>query len=88
MLAVIIAGFPPLPWPLHLLLPLLGYAFVVAIVPALRRTAPRLSVGRIGGPPLACAVALSVATSASYFAFQAWARPTSAPKPRDCPTRR
>jgi uncharacterized protein len=72
MLAVIIAGFPPLPWPLHLLLPLLAYAGIMAAVPGLRSTAPELSVGRLIGAPLACAAALAVATAAVLIVVQTW----------------
>src|SRR5262245_8278953 len=75
MLAVVVAGFPPLPWPLHLLLPLLAYGAIVAAVPLLRRTAPSLAVGRMSCGPLACAVVLSIATAAVLIGFQAWAQP-------------
>ncbi|HVS37247.1 MAG TPA: hypothetical protein VMS17_16920, partial [Gemmataceae bacterium] len=37
----------PLPWPLYLVVPLAGYLAVVLLAPPLRRTMPRLAVGRI-----------------------------------------
>jgi membrane protease YdiL (CAAX protease family) len=63
------------PWPWYLLLPMLAYAAIILAVPPLRRTAPRLAVGRLGGAPLACAIILCVATSAVLLGFQALARP-------------
>jgi membrane protease YdiL (CAAX protease family) len=77
-LAAVLAAtlaLPPLPWPWYLLAPLLAYAAVVLALAPLRRTAPRLSAGRLGGAPLACAAALTAATSAALVAFHAWARP-------------
>jgi membrane protease YdiL (CAAX protease family) len=52
-------GWPDLSWPWYLLFPLLLYAGITIVLPRLRRTAPRLRVGRLGGAPLACAVILS-----------------------------
>ena len=73
LLAVFMVGLP-LPWPLYLLLPLLIYAGVVLVVPLLRRTAPRLTLGRMAGGPLAATVALSVATTIALIGFQKLAR--------------
>jgi len=65
----------PLRWPWYLGLPLLAYAGIVLASPPLRRTAPRLAVGRLAGWPLVAAVALGVATSVVLVAFQRLARP-------------
>jgi membrane protease YdiL (CAAX protease family) len=66
---------PPLSWPWYLLLPLLAYAAVAGALPTLRRTAPSVRVGRLGGAPLACAAGLSLATTAVLVGFHAWFRP-------------
>jgi uncharacterized protein len=68
-------ALPPLSWPWPLLLPLLAYAVIARTVPALRRTAPPLAAGRLGGAPLAFAAILGLATTAVLLAFHAWARP-------------
>src|SRR2546421_10605753 len=68
-------GVPSLDWPWYLLLPLLAYAGVVVAIPPLRRTTPRIALGRLGGLPLAFAIALSVATSGALVAFDSLARP-------------
>jgi membrane protease YdiL (CAAX protease family) len=73
--AVVATTMPGCPWPWYLLLPLLLYAGIAWAVPPLRRTAPRLTIGRIGGAPLACAVALSGATAAVLVGFHLLARP-------------
>jgi uncharacterized protein len=72
--AVAVSLSPPR-WPWYLLLPLLAYAVIVLAWPRLRRTAPRLAVGRWQGRPLAAAVALSLATLIVLIAFQALRRP-------------
>jgi membrane protease YdiL (CAAX protease family) len=66
---------PSLAWPWYLLLPLAVYAGVVLALPLLRRTAPRLTVGRLTGAPLLSAVALSVVTSLVLLAYHTLARP-------------
>ena len=58
-----------LTWPWYLLLPVASYAAIVSSIPALRRSVPRLSAGRIGGSPLAVAVALAILTSAVLVTF-------------------
>jgi membrane protease YdiL (CAAX protease family) len=67
--------WPALPWPWHLLLPLLVYAGTAFAIPPLRRTAPRLAVGRLGGAPLACALALSVMVAAVLIGFHYFVNP-------------
>jgi membrane protease YdiL (CAAX protease family) len=62
-------------WPLYMLLPLLVYAGIVVAIAPLRRKAPRLRIGRLGGAPLACAVALGVMTLAALVGFHALAQP-------------
>jgi membrane protease YdiL (CAAX protease family) len=77
-LAAVAAGalmLPPLGWPWYMLLPLVAYAGIVLVVPPLRRTAPPISAGRLGGAPLAYAAVLSVATTAVLVGFHVWARP-------------
>lgn len=77
---------PSLAWPWYLLLPLLAYSGVVLISPPLRRTAPRITVGRLGGAPLACAAVLSVATTLVLLAFDAWAQPDTTELAAQLPT--
>jgi membrane protease YdiL (CAAX protease family) len=74
-LALIKTGVLPLPWPLYLLFPLVVYAGIVLAVPTLRGTAPRLSIGRAGGPAIAFAVALCIATSGVLIVFHVLAQP-------------
>jgi membrane protease YdiL (CAAX protease family) len=66
---------PSSSWPWYLLLPLLVYAGVVLAVKPLRQTTPPITVGRLGGAPLAFSAVLVVATSAVLVAFHAWACP-------------
>jgi membrane protease YdiL (CAAX protease family) len=68
-------GWPSLGWPWYFVLPILAYAGLVMAVPRLRRTAPRLAVGRLGGLPLAFAIVLCIATAAVLIAFDAIVRP-------------
>ena len=68
-------GLPPQPWPWYFLLPLLAYYAVVIAWPRLRKTAPRLGLGRMTGWPLATAVAVAIATSATLLAFDKLAHP-------------
>ena len=75
VVSVVAFGFPPPSWPWYLFLPLLGYVIIVLAFPPLRRTAPLLSVGRLGGAPLACAAALAVLTSGVLLGFHALIRP-------------
>jgi membrane protease YdiL (CAAX protease family) len=65
----------PLGWPWYLLLPLLAYCAIVLAWPPLRRTVPRLAVGRVAGWPLAAAVGLCLATSSVLVAFQSLVHP-------------
>jgi uncharacterized protein len=74
-ICVVVVALSPLRWPWYFLLPLLAYAAIVLALPPLRRTAPRLAVGRLGGWPLAAAIALSVAASAGLVVFHALAHP-------------
>jgi membrane protease YdiL (CAAX protease family) len=72
---VVSLALPPMPWPWGLLLPLVTYAVIAWSVPPLRRTAPSIAVGRIGGAPLACAVVLALATTSVLVGFHASFRP-------------
>ncbi len=78
-LLVVRVGLPPQPWPWYLLLPLFAYALVVLAWPRLRRSAPRLAVGRMTGWPLAAAVGISVATSTALLVFHKLAQPDISP---------
>jgi uncharacterized protein len=73
--AICVVGLSPLRWPWYFVLPLLAYAAIVRALPPLRRTAPRLNVGRLSGRPLAAAVALSVAASVGLLVFHVRAHP-------------
>lgn len=66
---------PSLGWPWYWLLPLAGYGVLVLAVPALRRTAPRLAVGRLTGAPLVGAIVLGIMTSGVLLAFDALVHP-------------
>jgi membrane protease YdiL (CAAX protease family) len=72
-LAVVAIGMPVWPW--YLFLPLLIYGGIALALPPLRRTAPKLTLGRMGGAPRACAVILSVATTSVLVGFHVVARP-------------
>ena len=74
-LIFVTVGFPSLPWPWYLVIPLLAYGGVVSAVGPLRRTVPTLGVGRLGGMPLVCAVTLAVITSSVLMGFHALIRP-------------
>jgi len=65
----------PLRWPWYLVLPLVAYLMVVVAWPRLRRTAPRLTLGRMVGWPLAAALVLAVTTVVALMGFQALVRP-------------
>ena len=70
-LMVVPAAFPDLLWPWPLALPLLTYGAIVAAIGPLRRTAPRIAIGRIGGWPLLYATVLGPAAMAVLVGFQA-----------------
>ncbi len=74
-LGVVAICLSPLRWPWYLLLPTLAYLGIVLAWPPLRRTAPRLALGRMWGWPLAAAVVLGVTTSVVLIAFQTLAHP-------------
>jgi membrane protease YdiL (CAAX protease family) len=77
--AVLLAGLGAvmsrIGWPWYLAVPLLAYALVVVAWPRLRRTAPRLALGRVNGWPLAASAALSVVTVGVLIVFQMGMRP-------------
>ncbi len=62
-------------WPLFWLIPLLCYGALTVSIPALRRTATWLRVGRISKPSIAATAGIILATSVSLLAFQAFIRP-------------
>ncbi len=65
----------PLGWPWRLLLPMLVYFAVVLTVPLLRKTMPPLTVGQLGGTPLAAAIGLSLITTFVLLVYQFAVRP-------------
>jgi|SRR6185437_16115535 len=73
-LAVVAVGMPASPWPWYMLLPLLIYGGIALALPPLRRTVPQLSLGRMDGVPLACAVSLSGVTVAVLVGFHVLGR--------------
>ena len=74
-LTVALIAMSPLRWPWYLVLPLLAYVIVVVAWPRLRRTAPRLALGRMVGWPLAVALVLAITTVVALLGFPALARP-------------
>ncbi len=74
-LIIVTAGFPSLPWPWYFVIPLLVYSGIVLFVGPLRRTAPELGVGCLGGMRLVCAVVVAVTSAGILVAFQALFRP-------------
>ena len=66
---------PLLRWPWYLALPVLVYGGIILAIGPLRRTAPKLAVGRMGGWPLACAAILALTTTGVLVGFQAIIRP-------------
>jgi membrane protease YdiL (CAAX protease family) len=64
------AVLPLLAWPWFLVLPVFVYGGIVSIVGPLWRTAPRLSIGGMGGRPLASAAGVALATSCVLVGFQ------------------
>src|SRR5580704_3645287 len=68
-------ALPPLSWPWPLVLPVLVYVGIVLVVGPLRRTAPTLAIGRMGGWPLVCAAVLALATMRVLAGYQAMIRP-------------
>jgi uncharacterized protein len=74
-LAIVNAGPFSLAWPWHLLLPLLIYGSIVLLISPLRRTAPKLSIGSLGGWPLAFTAVLALSTMGVLVGFQALMQP-------------
>lgn len=72
------AAFPSLAWPWYLVLPLAIYAVAVAAIGPLRRTAPRLAIGRLYGWPLVYAGVLALGSVAVLVGFQMIAQPDAA----------
>jgi membrane protease YdiL (CAAX protease family) len=74
-LITVSAGFPSLVWPWYLVLPMIVYGGIVLLVGPLRRTVPKLAIGRVGGRPLLCAAFVAVATTSILVGFQMVVRP-------------
>lgn len=72
---LVASGFQRLDWPWHLVLPVLVYGGIVFAFAPLRRTFPKLAIGRLGGAPLACSAALALATTFVLLVFQSLVRP-------------
>jgi uncharacterized protein len=68
-------GLPWLLWPWYLALPLLAYGAIVSVIGPLRRTAPKLSVGRMGGWPLLYTAVLALTATGVLVGFQAIMQP-------------
>jgi membrane protease YdiL (CAAX protease family) len=66
---------PQLHWPWPLALPLLAYAIVVVPLPSLRRTAPRIVLGRLTGAPRAFAVVIVLTSITALASFHLWMQP-------------
>jgi membrane protease YdiL (CAAX protease family) len=75
LVVAVVALFPALGWPWYLLLPVAVYGALVVLVPPLRRSCPRLSLGRADRWGVTAAVALVVLTSAVLLAYQALQHP-------------
>ena len=76
--AATMLALPTIGWPWWFLAPLAAYAFLL-IVPALRRSMPRLAVGRVGGAPLGFAALLLFGAPAVLLAFDIFLRPDVGP---------
>jgi membrane protease YdiL (CAAX protease family) len=68
-------SLPTLGWPWYLLVPLVGYAAFVLLVPTLRRTIPRIPFGRINKYTITISILLAALTSAVLTGYQALLRP-------------
>jgi membrane protease YdiL (CAAX protease family) len=75
LLVAVVALCPTLGWPWYLLLPVAAYACLVLLLPPLRRSFPRLSLGVPTPPAVTAAVALVVVSSAVLLAYQALLHP-------------
>ena len=62
-------------WPWFLLIPLLAYYALVAAVPPLRRTVPRLAIGRVDWISGLAGILLIAVTSAALLSYQAFFDP-------------
>jgi membrane protease YdiL (CAAX protease family) len=72
---IVALAMPRVGWPWHFLAPFIAYYGLVLIWPALRRTAQRPRVGRLGGMPLLAATQLAALTLAGIAIFQATVDP-------------
>ena len=75
LVVAVVAFCPTLYWPWYLLLPVAVYGCLVLLLPPLRRSFPRLSLGRADRWAVTAAVALTVLTSAVLLAYQALLHP-------------
>jgi membrane protease YdiL (CAAX protease family) len=62
-------------WPWPWVVPLVGYAGIVALVPPLRRTFPRWRFGRVSKTGVIATALIAAGSSAVLLAFQQYARP-------------
>ncbi len=74
-LVIVNVSSPSLSWPWYLLVPVLVYSTAIFIVAPLRRTAPKLAIGGLGGWPLAYAALLALTTTGVLAGFQALIQP-------------
>ncbi|HEX3314238.1 MAG TPA: CPBP family intramembrane glutamic endopeptidase [Gemmataceae bacterium] len=65
---------PTIGWPWYFLAPLAAYALVL-VIPAMRRSMPRLAIGQVGGAPLGLAVIVASGASVVLIVFDILVRP-------------
>jgi membrane protease YdiL (CAAX protease family) len=76
--AATMLAMPTIGWPWYFFAPLSAYAFML-IVPALRRSMPRLAIGRVDGAPLGFAFLIAIGASAVLIGFDVLLRPDVQP---------
>lgn len=74
-LVAVNAVLAPLMWPWYLVLPVFVYAAIVLVSAALRRSAPTIALGSIGGWPLAYAVLVALGAAGILIGFEAIFQP-------------
>jgi uncharacterized protein len=62
-------------WPLPLAVPLISYLVLLALIPSLRLTAPRMEAGRASALALKAAVAIAIVSTSALIAFDRIMRP-------------
>ncbi len=62
-------------WPLYLLVPLVGYALTVSLIPPLRRSVNWLRLGRTGWDVVGATLAIIVVASTALVLWYIWSKP-------------